>query len=183
MHWRRVLSFVLLCAFTIPLSTLAAYFARDLRERDALRELGNRAAERAGALTSLLAEARGRSGIERLRLGTLGQQSVVLDPGLVFVAHPKLGARRGVLLPVEVAESLQQGAPTPLLVQDYRDPLDTTGARWLAAFAPVGRTGYFSALQVHAPRLALGTALLLGLALATVLWVLSSRKSRNHVRA
>jgi hypothetical protein len=184
-HWRRVLSFVLLCAFTISLSTLAVYFVRDLRERDALRELGDRAAERAFALTSWLAEARGRGGLEGFRLTKLGQQSVVLDPGLAFVAHPRLGARRGVLLPVEVAESLQQGAPRPLLVQDYRDPLDATGTRWLAAFAPVGRTGYFSALQVRAPKLALGTAFSLGLALAALLWVLSSRSrtSRGHVRA
>jgi hypothetical protein len=182
-HWRRVLSFVLLCAFTIPLSTLAVYFARDLRERDALHELGNRAAERARALTPLLAEARGQGGIERARLAALGQESVVLDPGLVFVAHPKLGLRRGVLLPVEVAESLQRGTTGPLLIQDYRDPLDGTGARWLAAFVPAGRTGYFSALQVRAPKLALSTAVSLGLALATVLWLLSSRKGRNHVRA
>lgn len=183
MHWRRVLSFVLLSAFTISLSTLAVYFARDLRERDALRQLGDRALERASALTSLLSEARERGVLERLRLTQLDRQSVVLDPGLAFVSHPKLGARRGVLLPVEVAESLQHGAPQPLLVQDYRDPLDATGARWLAAFAPVGRTGYFSALQVRAPRLALGTAFALGLALATLLWRLSSRTSRGHVRA
>jgi hypothetical protein len=182
-HWRRVLSFVLLCAFTIPLSTLAVYVVRDLRERDALHELGIRAAERARALTAFLAEARGRSGVERLGLATLGQDSIVLDPGLVFVAHPKLGLRRGVLLPVEVAESLQHGATGPLLIQDYRDPLDATGARWLAAFAPVGQTGYFCALQVRAPKLALTTAVWLGLLLAAALWALSWTKSRHHVRA
>jgi hypothetical protein len=166
-HWRRVLSFVLLCAFTIPLSTLAVYVVRDLRERNALHELGIRAAERARALTAFLAEARGRSGVERLGLATLGQDSIVLDPGLVF----------------EVAESLQHGATGPLLIQDYRDPLDATGARWLAAFAPIGQTGYFCALQVRAPKLALTTAVWLGLLLAAVLWALSSTKNRNNVRA
>lgn len=183
MRWRRALSFALLCAFTVPLSTLAVYFDRDRRERDALRELGDRAAEHASALTSAVVEARRRGAIERRELAALGRHSVVLDPGLVFVAHPELGQRRGVLLPVEVAELLQHGPPVPLLVQDYRDPLDATGARWLAAFVPVGQTGYFSALQVRAPKLALDTALTLGLVLAAALWVLSSRMSRSRVRA
>ncbi len=181
--WRRLLSFVLLCAFTIPLSTLAVYFARDLREREALRELGRRSTERAGALTALLVEGRDRAELDRLGLTQLGQESIVIDPGLVFVAHPKLGPRRGVLLPTEVAEALQEGAAKPLLLQDYRDPLDVSGARWLAAFAPVGKTGYFAALQIRAPKLALGTALSLGFALAALLWLLSSRKSRHPVRA
>lgn len=183
MHWRRVLSFVLLCAFTIPLSALAVHVARDRRERAALRELGDRAEENAQRLAALLASAASRREDARAVVRRLGAQSVVLDPGLAFVAHPKLGKRRGVLLPMEVAESLRHDAAFPLLLQNYRDPLDSTGARWLAAFAPAGRTGYFSLLQVRAPDFALGTALAAGLGLAALLWALSSGGRRRHVGA
>jgi len=182
-RWRRVLSFVLLCAFTVPLSSLAVYLVRDRRERDALRELGDRADDSAERLAARLDRAAPARENVRAVLKELGAQAVVLDPGLVFVAHPNLGKRRGVLLPVEVAESLRQDTAAPLLVQNYRDPLDPTGGRWLAAFAPAGSTGYFSALQVRAPGFAVGTSLGTGLALAGLLWALSSGRSRRHLRA
>lgn len=80
---------------------------------------------------------------------------------LDFVVHPKLGHGREVALhdpnrasldrafglTVTAGEQFSLRWAPPLLLSDYRDPLFDRARSFLAAFAPVGRTGYVVVVQ------------------------------------
>jgi eukaryotic-like serine/threonine-protein kinase len=129
-----------------------------------------------------------------------GQGAAERSAEFTFLVHPSL--RSGEHRRLDHASAAQlaaafrssvapdaQFAPShvpPLTRDDYRDPM--LGGRWLAAFAPVGGTGYAVLVQsretdVLSPterlrqRLALGFGLGLAL-LAAALWALLRRTSR-----
>ena len=78
-----------------------------------------------------------------------------------FIVHPKLGHGREVALhnpsragldrafglAVTAGEQFSLRWAPPLLLSDYHDPLFDTARNFLAAFAPVGRTGYVVVVQ------------------------------------
>jgi len=80
-------------------------------------------------------------------------------PRLDFIAHPRLphGREVAVVDPTRAIFNLALAAPpgeqfalrwtSPLLLSDYQDPLSDSGSGVLAAFAPVGQTGYVVAIQ------------------------------------
>ena len=113
-------------------------------------------------------------------------------PDFTFLVHPLLKPGRAIALSSDISVSLRRefgpaAAPgeqfemiyiPPRLIADYDDPVDTDHERWLAAFAPIGKTGYVVAMQ--APQAMLGWTLpvTLGLALSALAWALASRRSR-----
>jgi hypothetical protein len=84
-----------------------------------------------------------------------------LPTELFFVVHPRLSRGREVplagLARGALGSELGVGAPAghqfalrwaePRLVADYRDPLSEPAESWLAAFSPVGQTGYVVVVQ------------------------------------
>lgn len=100
--------------------------------------------------------------------------------GYTLLAHPALGRGEARLLHAHYANRLQEAFASvsnhedefalpdvePITFDDYVDPF--WGERWLAAFAPVGRTGYAVLVQtkvssVVQPGVAFSQQLLLGL--------------------
>jgi serine/threonine-protein kinase len=84
-----------------------------------------------------------------------------LPSDLCFVVHPKLERGREVYLRgtgagAPARELAKAGTPgeqfglrwvEPQLIADYRDPVAGGDQQWLAAFAPVGQTGYVVVVQ------------------------------------
>jgi serine/threonine-protein kinase len=77
-----------------------------------------------------------------------------------FLSHPKLARGARAMLPPSLAQALssrfgREGSPPQFALRaaevwtqsDYTDPL--AGERWLAAFAPVGGTGYVVVVQTR----------------------------------
>jgi hypothetical protein len=97
------------------------------------------------------------------RLGAVSEPAASNGlPEFTFLAHPKLGRGEKVTLPAHWAVALdpdlgraktdgkaqfELGTALPMLSSDYVDPL--LGDRWLAAFAPVGGTGYVVLVQTR----------------------------------
>jgi hypothetical protein len=162
--------------------------------------------------------------LPRMRRGNdLEQLTVVLGPfegrtsdqqrtdyrAFTFLAHPKLARGAKVTLAEPLATQLSHAFERPAVTQfelpsaepftreDYRDPL--LGDRWLAAFAPVGGTGYVVLVQTREAvavrplralrQLTWGLAIVSGGLLVTwawlLLWFSRARRSaeRNNSRA
>jgi hypothetical protein len=79
-------------------------------------------------------------------------------PDFTFLVHPRLSAGEKRILDADIAdrlraafgsggdeEPMRPSSAAPLMMEDYRDPF--LGGRWLAAFAPVGGTGYIALVQ------------------------------------
>jgi eukaryotic-like serine/threonine-protein kinase len=76
---------------------------------------------------------------------------------LVYVVHEKLARGREVAVPestsvalssaIEPTQQFSLGSRPPQRFLDYLDPVYGAGEHWLAAFAPVGGTGYFVVVQ------------------------------------
>ena len=88
-----------------------------------------------------------------------------------FLVHPQLGRGREVAIqdpvrvllrrrfesPPTVGEQFSIRWVPPLLLEDYRDPLFDAQRSWLAAFAPVGHTGYVVVVQTSKAAVRRGT--------------------------
>lgn len=86
-------------------------------------------------------------------------RTVAPTPRLDFIIHPELEQGREITVedPSRTILRLAPNAPpgeqfalrwaAPLLLSDYRDPLLPSHASTLAAFAPVGQTGYVVAVE------------------------------------
>jgi len=103
-------------------------------------------ASESGRVVALL----GQRGRDRIDAATLPLKN------FDFMVHPRLPFGREVRVQEPVRSALERMLPVdvtpgdqfsmrwvpPLLVSDYRDPLLAPGTETLAAFVPVGRTGY-----------------------------------------
>jgi serine/threonine-protein kinase len=109
----------------------------------------------------------------------------VVHPGLATGDERQLSASTAALLPAGFLRGPMTARPftfhyvTPFSINDYHDPVTDSPDSWLAAFAPVGETGYVMLVQtrkdVASPlshllthRLTLWVALPLGLGLGLV---------------
>lgn len=90
----------------------------------------------------------------------MGRSKPNASPGFTFLAHPRLARGQKVMLDARMSSQLAQAfQPTentrqlelvtafPVQRVDYQDPL--LGGHWLAAFAPVGATGYVVVVQTR----------------------------------
>jgi serine/threonine-protein kinase len=90
----------------------------------------------------------------------IGKRKAAAPSGFTFLVHPGLARGQKVMLEPRLSEELTRefGAPDdarqfelvakpPFQRKDYRDPL--LGDHWLAAFAPVGGTGYVVLVQTR----------------------------------
>jgi hypothetical protein len=115
-----------------------------------------------------------------------------LDVGAEYTLHrpgpAQLRDAFGPAAPAGSQFSLQY-AP-PLKVSDFRDPIAGLGGAWLAAFAPVGKTGFVVLVETPRTRLlrwsgvaggALSAPAALALALALPLFAASTRRRRARV--
>jgi serine/threonine protein kinase len=110
----------------------------------------------------------------------------VMPSDFTFLIHPLLSNFRVAALTSAtsrvLAETFGPAAPAgrqfvmayakPVLLRDYADPVDTARTPWLAAFAPIGRTGYVLAIQSQAKTLSFEWVLV-AVALAAVLGALN----------
>lgn len=90
----------------------------------------------------------------------VGARKPSVQPGFTLLAHPRLDRGQKVMLPPPLsaqlahafrppanARQLELVTALPFARDDYEDPL--LGDRWLAAFAPVGATGYVVLVQTR----------------------------------
>jgi len=90
----------------------------------------------------------------------VGHRKPNTSPGFTFLAHPRLARGQKVMLErglsAQLAQAFQSPENAPQLAlatafpeqrDEYQDPL--LGGRWLAAFAPVGATGYVVVVQTR----------------------------------
>ncbi|HEY8942745.1 MAG TPA: protein kinase, partial [Polyangiaceae bacterium] len=109
--------------------------------------------ERADQLAALLGEYEGSDGSHEANLPPG-------EPIYAYISHPSLPSDRVPAVPPEYVEAfktrffaspnrarLEPNAALPLVRDDYVDPF--LGERWLAAFAPVGNTGYVVLVQTR----------------------------------
>jgi eukaryotic-like serine/threonine-protein kinase len=115
----------------------------------------------------------------------------LVHPGLSHGAEHALRAPSGAQLRAAFGPSAPPGEQLalqyaqPLKVSDYRDPIPGFAGSWLAAFAPVGRTGFVVLVEtpraagVLDRRLALAAALFAAAALALAIPAVISRRRRR----
>jgi hypothetical protein len=90
----------------------------------------------------------------------IGARKPRAQPGFALLAHPRLARGQKVMLPPTLSAALKTAfhvrddahqfelvTALPFQRADYEDPL--LGDRWLAAFAPVGATGYVVLVQTR----------------------------------
>jgi hypothetical protein len=111
------------------------------------------------------------SGVERITTALLGPRGSDRGDGpdgptpsrFTFLVHPGLaqGAEYTVETPPRMRDAFGPPAPPgeqlalqyvrPFELPDYRDPIPGFSGRWLAAFAPVGRTGFVVLVETRCP--------------------------------
>lgn len=144
-----------------------------------------------GQIVTALLASRGRDRDTPLGAPLPTDYTFLVHPGLSHGAEHALRVPSGAQLRAAFGPSAPPGEQLalqyaqPVKVSDYRDPIPGFAGSWLAAFAPVGRTGFVVLVEtpraagVLDRRLTLAAALFAAAAVALAIPTIASRRRRG----